>query len=238
MIKERVAFTKEPGLLGWKDFADDRLLLTLRRLQQLNTYATQNQIELDQLAVPISDFRTWGHSDTELRLLVIEGVVRHLKETKAGSLDQRVFEQAGTYSIGDASCFVLAKDVHPPKKQGSRPDVDPKQLAINHPHWDLKLRRLMYQGKLIKHFRCPAQNQETILSAFQEEGWPQRISDPIPPSKETDSKQRLHDAIRSLNRNQTNLLIKFHGDGTGEGVLWSPENLVPKLPAKRRQVDY
>ncbi len=232
MIKECVSPAKVRALLSWKDFADDRLFITLRRLQQLNSYAKQNRIEPDQLAVPISDFRTWGHSDTELRLLVIEGVVQHLKETTASSLDKRKFELAGTYSIGDSSCFVLTSNLETQKKQASMhvQDVEPVQPATAQPHWDLKLRRLMYEGKLIKHFRCPAQNQETILSAFQEEGWPERISDPIPPNEETDSKQRLHDAIRSLNRNQTNSLIKFRGDGTGEGVLWSPERSRPSLP--------
>ncbi len=236
MITERVTPAKAQALLGWKDFADDRLFITLRRLQQLNTYATQNRIERDQLAVPISDFRTWGHSDTELRVLVIEGVVSHLRETSNISSDQRIFEKGGRYSLGDASCFILAKNLQTLLTKGSTlvPAVDPILPGIDQPHWDLKLRRLMYQGKLVKHFRCPAQNQETILSAFQEEDWPQRISDPIPPSKETESKQRLHDAIRSLNRNQTNSLVKFRGDGTGEGILWSPATVLPTLPSKRR----
>ncbi len=236
MIKQLVAPVSAHTHLDWKDFADDRLSLTLEKLQKLNVYAAQIQVEPNQLAVTISDFRRWGHSDTELRLLVIEGIVRHLKETTSGSLGERQFEEGGRYSIGETSCFILAKNSQlllKPRSTLSRAD-EQTLPATDLPLWDLKLRRLMYKGKLVKHFKCPARNQETILSAFQEEGWPLRISDPIPPSKESESKQRLHDAIRSLNRNQTNSVIKFGGDGTGEGVLWCIGNAHHKLPSNRR----
>ena len=75
-------------------------------------------------------------------------------------------------------------------------------------------------GKLVKHFKWPALNQETILAAFEEEGWPPRIDDPLPPLPEQDPKRRLHDTIKCINRNQKHHLIHFHGDGTGEGVIW------------------
>jgi hypothetical protein len=59
-----------------------------------------------------------------------------------------------------------------------------------------------------------------ILSVFDEENWPPRIDDPLPPSKRINTKQRLHDTIKSLNRNQKQRLVRFLGDGTGEGVRW------------------
>ena len=74
----------------------------------------------------------------------------------------------------------------------------------------------------MKHFKLPAPNQEAILMAFEEEGWVPRIDDPIPPADDQDAKQRLRDTIKSLNRNQKNRLIRFSGDGHGEGVLWEP----------------
>jgi len=33
-------------------------------------------------------------------------------------------------------------------------------------------------------------------------------------------RRRLHDTIKSLNRNQTKDVLRFKGDGTGEGILW------------------
>jgi hypothetical protein len=56
--------------------------------------------------------------------------------------------------------------------------------------------------------------------AFEEEHWPPRIDDPLPKNPELLPKRRLHDAIKSLNRNQKRSLIRFMGDGTGEGVRW------------------
>ena len=75
-------------------------------------------------------------------------------------------------------------------------------------------------GTTVKRFRWTAANQETILAAFEEEGWPHRIDDPLPPQPDQDSKRRLSDTIKCLNRKQINQLIHFHGDGTGEGVIW------------------
>jgi hypothetical protein len=35
-----------------------------------------------------------------------------------------------------------------------------------------------------------------------------------------DAKERLHSAIARLNKHQKNELIRFHGDGTGTGIIW------------------
>ena len=63
-------------------------------------------------------------------------------------------------------------------------------------------------------------NQETVLSAFQEEGWPHYIDDPLAPAVEQNPKQRLRDTIKGLNSNQRRRLLRFRGDGTGERVRW------------------
>lgn len=89
------------------------------------------------------------------------------------------------------------------------------------PVWDRVRHELRVEGQLVKRFKCAAVNQETILAAFDEEGWPPRIDDPLPPQEEQDSKRRLNDTIKCLNKNQKHKRICFHGDGTGEGVLWS-----------------
>ena len=73
---------------------------------------------------------------------------------------------------------------------------------------------------VVKQFKVPALNQERILAAFEEEGWPVHIDDPLPPHPEQDPKRRLHDTINSLNRNQKNPLIRFLGNGNGQGIRW------------------
>jgi hypothetical protein len=90
------------------------------------------------------------------------------------------------------------------------------------PHWDAG-RRLWLGKQLLKWFRQPASNQTTLLDAFEEQGWSVHIDDPLPrqdAEEEQDSKRRLHDTIRNLNRNLPPNTIRFRGDGTGQGVLW------------------
>jgi hypothetical protein len=89
-----------------------------------------------------------------------------------------------------------------------------------HPRWDPLRRELTVGGQIVKRFRLPAPNQEAIIMAFEEEGWPPAILDPLPPADEQNGRQRLHDTIKALNRSRLARVIRFLGDGTGEGVLW------------------
>ena len=91
---------------------------------------------------------------------------------------------------------------------------------ISGPHWDAEGRELWIGGRLVKRFKWPATNQETALAAFEDDGWCRRIDDPLPPVPGLLSTTRLSDAIKRLNGHQKNALIRFCGDGTGEGVTW------------------
>ena len=88
------------------------------------------------------------------------------------------------------------------------------------PNWDRESRTFLVGEYLIKRFRVPSPNQESVLDAFQEEGWPQSIDDPLPPSGDQHPKRCLRDTIKCLNLNQASRMIRFHGDGTGQRVLW------------------
>jgi len=88
------------------------------------------------------------------------------------------------------------------------------------PKWDRDRQELRVGDRIVKQFKVPAANQETILAAFEEEHWPARIDDPLPPHADQDSKRRLHDTINSLNRNQKRSLVRFIGDGSGTGIRW------------------
>jgi hypothetical protein len=88
------------------------------------------------------------------------------------------------------------------------------------PTWDPARHRLCVSGRIVKEYRLPSPNQQMVLTAFEEEGWPPRIDDPLPSSPGIDPKRRLQDTIKSLNRHQRTPLVRFMGDGTGEGVCW------------------
>jgi len=88
------------------------------------------------------------------------------------------------------------------------------------PVWDEACGELTFRGLLIKRFRVPAPNQSAILSSFQEEGWPHRIDDPLPPVPDVEPKIRLRDTVKCLNRSRETAKIHFTGDGRGTGVVW------------------
>lgn len=67
-----------------------------------------------------------------------------------------------------------------------------------------------------------------LLTAFEEMEWQTCIDDPLPPSQNQDSKLRLHETIKSLNKRQLVRAIRFRGDGTGTGVRWELRNEVHK----------
>ena len=119
---------------------------------------------------------------------------------------------AGARSVG---AIAARRDGEQPA--GPTPKVVVPELR---PFWDSERRELKLGEWLIKCFRVPANNQTTILAAFEEDRWPPRIDDPIPPRYDQDPKRRLHDTINSLNRNQQHPLLRFLGDGSGHGILW------------------
>jgi hypothetical protein len=95
--------------------------------------------------------------------------------------------------------------------------IGPRRIV---PRWLEANAELWYEGQLIKRFRQRSVNQFAILRAFEALGWPVRVSDPILWVHGLVPKARLHDAIKLLNRGQN--ILRFGGDGTGEGVRWWP----------------
>ena len=104
------------------------------------------------------------------------------------------------------------------------------------PCWDHEYRVLRVGRRTVKRYRRPSPNQELVLAAFQEEGWPRRIDDPLPPRGEQHPKCRLHDTIKWLNRRHEYRLIRFLGDGTGEGVCWEFLSEAPLVIQARRRL--
>jgi hypothetical protein len=73
---------------------------------------------------------------------------------------------------------------------------------------------------LVKRYIVPAQNQELVLAVFEEEGWPASIDDPLPFGGTVDRWRRLKSTIHKLNSCQEQAIVRFHGNGTGDGIRW------------------
>jgi hypothetical protein len=198
-------------------------------------YAMNAGLDRWDFAVDVDEVRNAGLGPTDLRWLIAKGYVDHARETDANAHEHRSFEAQHRFRFKPDSCFVLTELgvafvriglLEPLRAVAAGPDLaDPTaapEVQANHqaPRWDL-LRRELWVGKvLVKQYRVPAPRQEMVLTVFQEENWPPRIDDPLPPQTAIDPKRQLHATISSLNRSQKQALIQFRGDGSGTGVLW------------------
>lgn len=99
------------------------------------------------------------------------------------------------------------------------------------PFWDDRIQELRLGDHIVKRFTHPARAQTLILAAFQEEGWPPSIDDPLPTQYNQDPKRRLHYTIQNLNRFQKPPRIHFFINGNGQSIRW--EIKFPKPRPKR-----
>jgi hypothetical protein len=201
-------------------------------------YAAATNRDRWEFAVEIGELRKLGLSENDLRFLVRIQCVEHASEITATGNDHRRFRRTGDVCFTRRTCFVLtskgiaAANGHPDEWAAGNASVRCPAIRLtlgSEPHgadqvpsWDTDRRTLFFGGQVVKRFRWRAINQEMILSAFQEEGWPARIDDPLCPSPSIDMKRRLSDTVKCLNRGQERRLLQFRGDGTGQGIQWEP----------------
>ena len=191
-----------------------------------------------------------GMTSSDLRWMVAKGLAQHQQEASGYDEGHRSLRGTNGYFFDEHTCLILtpsgaalAEHVfreQPPWPQATlsalaavaedtsvlatarRPAIQTRKpaAALLKPCWNANRRELSFEGLIVKRFRVPARNQETILSVFEEEGWAEHIHDPLPVTHDIDGPTRLHDAINRLNRCQINPLLRFHGDGKGTGVFW------------------
>jgi hypothetical protein len=200
----------------------------LTELAIAHDYARDARRNAWQFAVEISRLTDLGLTGSDLRWLVEKGFAVHAREiTEVGDLDRR-------FALGVNTAFTqetrfLLTDVGYALAAGCR--AVPTLLRFHNPgesnatnkctpNWQGGDGTLYLGSQIVKRFKRPSPNQEIILATFEEEGWPERIDDPLPQVNGIDPKRRLHDSIKWLNRNQATRLLRFSGDGTGEGVRW------------------
>ena len=215
--------------VAWTENSDlipDRVWIAVHTLLRAHDLAQDSNAEPLQFAVEIqSIIKSADRND--LRWLMMKNVIEHYRETTAIEDSLRAFQRDHSMKFTRRSCFILSPvgvehvrglpqvEHHAASLRRSEPVV-----RTDRPTWDSSRQTLRFGENLVKQFRVPSPNQQAILSAFEEEDWPPRILDPLPPHPAIDPKRRLHDAIKGLNRNQKSDCVRFLGDGTGEGVQW------------------
>jgi hypothetical protein len=221
--------------------------LAFAQLLEVHELARASGRKASDFAAEITSLTELGITASILRWLVCRGYAKCLREITQPGDKERRFEPVDNLSLNPQSCFVLSRrGMLFARAMLAFSGVDPAQTAKNGdagrpgdvpaPRWDNRRRELRVARKLVKRFRVPAPNQEMILAAFQEEGWPNCIDDPLPPKGDLDPKRRLHDTIKALNRKhrQQPPLIHFLGNGTGKNVVWELR-LTPRRSRPRKQ---
>ncbi len=219
----------------------------LRLLLEAHVYAADLRRSVWDFAVEIAALRKSGMSRNDLRWLICKGYLEHGRETTVPQEEGRTFRRSKGLAFGRRTCCVLtetgvefaqavlsqtrgnlaAAAASDMDSESVRPEVSDGNGSMHRvveklvPRWDRQRQELRVGPYLVKQFKVPAANQERILAAFEEDGWPVKIDDPLPPHPEQDPKRRLHDTINSLNRNQKYRVLRFTGDGSGQGIRWS-----------------
>lgn len=212
--------------------ADQEFTRVLHKLSRAWDFSQDCDRSRWDFAVELADLNHDGVTHETLRWMIGKGLIEHAMESENHQGIGRSFESPGGFTFNERSCFVITPRGLESRPSGYVPAATRSDLAAVDlvPVWDDQRHELRLDGTLVKRFKWRAANQEAVLAAFQEEGWPPRIDDPLPPVAETDPKRRLSDAIKCLNRKQSNTLLRFSGDGTGEGILWDrvqPERVRP-----------
>jgi len=197
-------------------------------------YAAELGQDVWSFAVELPVLRAAKLSNSDIRWLSMMGYVKHALETTGIDDAERRFRRTGPILFVDKTCFVCSESgVAVARRMCGKPEAPAvaapearlggasrREDRARAPVWDQQRRQIRVGESVVKEFKLPAPNQETILTAFEEEGWPPRIDDPLPPVPDVDPRRRLHDTIKALNRKQRNDLVRFMGDGNGQGIRW------------------
>jgi hypothetical protein len=210
--------TNPPAAIG------DGLREALRVLHQAYAHSRAFHCDPWDFAVEWAGLRPLGMTSTDVRWLVRHGFIEHAVEIVRDRGGRREFRRLGPTVVLEGTALVLTdtgaaftcKHLAAEERLGAG-SIGARRLK---PAWDRERRELVVGGQLVKRFRVPAASQERILDAFEEEGWPQRIDDPLPHTNNLVPRARLHDAIKNLNRHHVHRLIVFQGDGRGVGICW------------------
>ncbi len=212
------------------------------QLAEADACARSTQCSPWDFAVEIETLIAAGLTTSDLRWLVWKGYLEHGYEVTRPHDVARRFCSCHNLAFAGRTCFVLTEaGVRLVAVQGPPPPDEPRPAGRRErpqsrrpraacvPLWDRDRRILRMDGCVVKQFRTPSPSQEVVLTAFEEQGWPAAIDDPLPPHPGHDAKRRLRSTIQNLNADQETPLLHFRSDGAGQRILWRwlPDHVEP-----------
>jgi hypothetical protein len=169
-------------------------------------------------------------SHSALRWLSARGYVLHQAEQPHRSKRARAFTPEPVLVFRGLTCFVLTETGVAAARAACAAGgsayaglaTEAPGTTPGIPHWDAEHGNLWWAGRVVKYFARPARNQMRVLDAFEEDGWPWRLDNPLAPTADGDHSPRLHDAVIRLNRQVAAPGLRFRVAGRGQAVLWEP----------------
>jgi hypothetical protein len=205
---------------------------------------------VEDLAVPLQNFRTAGIADSLLCWLVHAGYVRHGIEHTPPGARRRQLRWVKQLVLGERSCFVLTTQglalAQRLRSLANASSASPRNNcrssatapAEDRPFWNAEEHSLYWRGQLLKHFRQEAPLQEAILNAFQQRHWRRCVPAPRQCVPGGIRKDQLHDAVKHLNRS-VGPWLRFRQEGCGSRLCWEigafPEPAVVQASAASRR---
>ena len=214
-----------------------RIGTLLETLREALEYAHDLRASRWEFAVEWDVLRQFGVTPSDLRWLAGRGLIESGLEVTSPSSPQRSFQTCQQLVISKRSCFVLTDageellaNGRPPCSSRlvdrdwpsiAEPAEDSLHVAL--PQWDRDRLELRWGAMVLRQFKLPSADEERVLAAFEERGWPHRVSSPLPEDAE---RRRLADCVASLNWRQRRPLLRFGCGEQRREVTWElcPEN--------------
>jgi hypothetical protein len=194
--------------------------LAVRLLLDAHDTARDSGRDVWEYACDLASFHEQHISDTTLRWLIFQGFAEHGVETTSPSSTRRRFTRVRNTRFTAASCFVLTDQGARHARDLEHERASEDEAAPDRPHYDPEGHALFLGGILVKHFTQDAPTQERVCAAFEEEGWPPVIDDPLQQDPRMAPEKRLNDTVYRLNHRQKNPLMVFGCLNRGQGVTW------------------
>jgi hypothetical protein len=218
------------------------LQVALRQLLGALDHADNLSRPAWEFAVGRDCLRELGLTDNDLRWLICKGYVEHGIEQTGFKSRKRVFRRIPNLALHDRSCFVLTQAGLSFARRAARlarRDPDGKAVSDSYGHdedkarelpdWDKRSHTLYWRGKVVKHYKGHAVNQEAVLNAFKKHKWASCVAVALPADAGVSAKERLHNTIKNLNRSVRPSLC-FRQEGSGTRVRWAALTATPTVP--------
>ena len=200
MKTRRIDTASKPAAVSGSTIETD-FVPALALLGEAKSHALAAERDTWEFALDVKELRWFGIKNCTLRSLICRGLIEHAIDVTTLGDTKRCCRTTSHLQFTDQSCFMLtatgesyldgtlAQTKGLPAPHLAFGQSPPETSPVT-PEWNDETRVLCLGTVVIKQYRVPAPVQAAILSTFQEEGWPARIDDPLPPDGNGDPKQR------------------------------------------------